>query len=577
MNLLLVLLIIIIILSIVYLYYRNKQYNNILEYFSNNNTQSSLSTYFQTTVDHDSYATNKNMYHGNTLPIKKLKNGKKEKLWDGLWENKSLNIYAQFIQNNDKIIISLSNSSYDIIYNSNTNFNPSNIYENSFVGIGLLSDDSLNFTLIKIITNKFSNPDLNLSVNNFSGNISNNIISLHSSGKGQVIQLTLKNRYSYYNKYAESIIPSINTYPTIPNSEFIKEETPCEDSEPCMDNTNGLSLTTYNNAKYNACGKPKSSSDNTCDGRPSCVFYSPAPDGLQTCSIKTNVYDYMNFFPLGIQTNYQGNTLSMCDYLQYFSIDKCNSCIICYVTNLGNVYTLNYEFFGTLPGESSLTVQSDIMDKLLNGSSNIGILSMYRDAIKNNNNKKDVMDALSFTNCRENNSQMLNMDQIIKESIKTCNKYISNYNGPIGNESLQPCIWQINYKPTKNLLNSCPVILSTSQNYNTQIKYAEFNDNGTTSLSLFSGGIKQQLIFDKVNIIKEKTDSTRTYVAMTANLKTNNGLYLVPSTDYNGFYNSNVVRLVNNPSSNGKWLIIGLTLNNLNDLKNIISNINFNY
>jgi len=574
MNSLLIILIIIIILSILYLYYRNKQYNNILESFDN--TQSALSTYFQHTVDYDSYATDQNMYHRTNLSQNTI-----NRSWDGVWFNKSLNIYAQFIQNNDKIIISLSNSSFDQIYdkinsiNVNSSLGSIKCFDNSFVGIGKLSNDLSKFNLIEILCNNYSNPDLNLTINNFTGNLVNNTINLYSTGKGQVIPLTLKSRYSYYNNYVKNISPNTNTYPTIPNSEFVYEETPCVNSEPCMDKNHGLSVTTFNNLPYNACGRRSSTADNTCTDKPSCVFYSPAPDGMQTCSFKSNVYDYMNFAPLSIQTQYTGNSLSICNFLNYFTVDKCNACIICYVTDIGNVYTLNYEFFGTGSGESNLTVQADMMDQILNNaSSTVGLLSFYRNAIKNKTNDQDLMNGLLFTNCIENSTDNLNSAQI-NSCIDKCKSYMNNYNGPIGNNLLKPCVWQINYNPTKNVLNSCPFILSTSQNYNTPIKYAEFNDDGTTNLSLFSGGLKQQLTFDKVNILKENTINSNTYVAMTSNLKAYNGLYLIPAMDDNGFYNSNIIRLVETPPSNGKWLIIGFTLNNLNELSNIINNITF--
>ena len=216
-----------------------------------------------------------------------------------------------------------------------------------------------------------------------------------------------------------------------------------------------------------------------------------------------------------------------------------------------------------------------MMDQILNNSSStVGLLPFYRNAIQNNTNKKDVMNALSFTNCIENSSQILNSVQV-STCLNTCQGYMSNYKGPIGNEVLKPCVWQINYKTSKNVLNSCPVILSTSQNYNTPMKYAEFNSDGTTSLSLYSGGLKQQLVFDKVNILKENINNSNTYVAMTTNLKGSTGLYLIPSTDDAGFFNSKVLRMVNTPPSNGKWLIIGFTLNNLNELTNIINNISF--
>lgn len=577
MNSLQVILTVIIILSILYLYFRNKQYNNILESFDNN-SQSALSTYFQNTVDSDSYATNTNKYHMiNSSDIKDNKLSR----WDGIWENKSLNIYAQFIHNNDNVIISLSNSSFERITSTLKNTIPDSPNQplsctpNSFVGICRLSNDLLTFNLIEVLCNNYINTDLNLTVNNFSGKIVNENINLYSVGKGSVIVLNPKDKFSYYNNYAKNISPSTVLYPTIPISEFVYDEDVCVDSEPCIDNTHGLNSTTFNNFEFNACGKKISSTNKKCNGNPSCVFYSPAPDGMKTCSFSSTIYDYMNFAALSPQSKYTGNSLLSCNFLDYFNPSKCNSCIICYVKNIREVYTLNYEFFGTLPGESNLTTQSDMMASILNNpGKSSGLLNFYREAIKNNTAKNDVFNGLSLTNCIENSSDTLNNAQI-SNCVNTVKDFISNPKNQT-NPKLFPCVWQINQIPTKNILNSCPVILSTNQNYDTPIKYAEFNKDGTTSLSLYSGGLNQHLIFEKVNILKESSViPSQPYVAMSANLKTNDGLYLIPTSDNDGFSNSNIIRLKNKPSLNGKWLIIGFTLNNLRNLKQIIDNINF--
>jgi hypothetical protein len=580
MNLLIVILIIIIILSIIYLLYRNKQYNYSLESF-NNNTQSSLSTYFQNTVDYDSYKTNTNAYHGNQsiqsiYHKNQLTQTIKKNVWDGLWENKELHIYVQFIQNNDRIIIAIGNSSFEQMNNKvkSTNIKSSigsvKCYNNSFVGIGNLNNNFDKFILKEVLCSNYSNPDLNLTINNFTGKIVDNIIQLHSMGKGQVIPLTLKNKVPTYNNYSKKIAPNTNTYPIINNSTFNNKENPCVNSKPCMDKSNGLSLTLYNNIQYNACGNPKSVKDNTCDDKPTCVFYSQESNGsdgsdvIEKCNFKTAIFDYMNLLPLTIQTQYEKNSLLLCNHLEYFRPGKYNTCIICYVTDIGNVYTLNYEFFGTLHGESNLTVQCDIMDHKLNKPLlESGLLPFYRNAIKNNTNRTDLMNGLSFTNCEGSTC----IDKPIS--------FINNYNGPIGNILLNPCVWNINNIKTENVLNSCPIILSTFSKYNTPIKYAEFNEDGTTSLSLFSGGLKQHLMFDKLTILNNDKEELNKYVIMTTNIKTNNGSYLIPSTDNNGFFNSKVIRLVDKPLINGKWIIIGFRLFNLNTLTRIINNISF--
>ena len=170
MDFLLIFLIILILLSILYLLYRNYQYYRILEKFDNNNTQSSLSTYFQNTVDYDTYATNSNMFNGISAP---LPNNLNTSMWNGTWANSSLNIYAIFSQKNDTLIISLSNSSFNNYYsslNSVTIEEESSIlglecYPNSFIGTGKLSNNLMSFNLTEVICNNYSNTDLNLTPN----------------------------------------------------------------------------------------------------------------------------------------------------------------------------------------------------------------------------------------------------------------------------------------------------------------------------------------------------------------------------------------------------------------------------
>ena len=230
---------------------------------------------------------------------------------------------------------------------------------------------------------------------------------------------------------------------------------------------------------------------------------------------------------------------------------------------MGNVYTLNNEFFGSYLDESKLTVQSDVIDIMLNDKTlGIGLLPTYRNAVINNT--VDIDNALSFINCSYDNKQ---------QCIDTCKSYINNYKGPIGNALLKPYLWEINNNSQKNVLNSCPIVLNTSKNYNTPVKYAKFHVNGKTSLSLYGGGEEEQLMFDKPKVIKESSNGQ--CVLITTNLMTNSGLYLVPTFDQQGFYNSSVVRGVSEPSPNGKWLIIGFPLNNLNDLMTLIQSIKF--
>jgi hypothetical protein len=169
MNLILILLIIIIILSILYLYYRNTQYNKILESFdpsiSYNQSQNSLSTYFQDTTDSDDYKDNKNIF--NELIGDRKKNSIKKNGWDGEWVNEQLFIDSTFIQNNDKILITLRNSNYNQILNSsgyhdnivqsfdslNSSTGTFTCPYNLFIGIGQLNHKT-NILILKILSIK---------------------------------------------------------------------------------------------------------------------------------------------------------------------------------------------------------------------------------------------------------------------------------------------------------------------------------------------------------------------------------------------------------------------------------------
>ena len=566
MNSLLVIIIVIIILLSIYLYLRHKQYNSIFESFDN--TQSALSTYFQNTVDSDLNVGNNSFNKTSLDPMDIVKDI--VKTWDGIWENKSLNMYAQFIQNNDKLIISFSNEAF-IPAAPSTN----GCTNNSFIGICQLNNDRNIFNLISVKCSTYTNTGLNMNPYQLSGYITGNIITLYSVGIAMNITLNRVKSFDYVNMsylYNKIYSPNVNQNIMLADSEIVYEESLCENNtEPCMDKSNGLATTTYNNIPINACGKRTSATDNTC-APTSCVFYTPnnsTPQGLKTCNPPPKkIYDYMNFIPTSLKTNYTGNNLDICDYLQYFGQDKCNSCIICYVSNIGNVQTLNYQFFGSKPSESALTTQYDMMNQILNNK----ILSNFRNIINTGSNSPDINKAISFTNCIENIKVPSDTQKQQQNCITTCQQYVKSYVPSVSNNSLVPSVWEINFSTSRNTLNSCSFSLSTSKNYNTSVKHAEFNSDGSANLSLFGGGSKQDLVLENVNIIKVKSDNSS--VIITANIKTNDRLYLLPSTDNNGFSNnSNVVQLSKSPQSNGKWLIIGFTLNNLNNLVSQINNI----
>ena len=460
MNILTIFIIIILIILICLYFYQNM----LLEKFDS-------SIYFQNNVDYDLI---QNTYKNPTIT---------NKLWDGLWQNTSLNIYARFIQNNDKLLIALSNTTTSLTTSPPTN-PPTTCTNNLFECIGQLNNSYDMFYSKTIVCNNYTISGQDMS--NLSGYILNNTITLNNS-----IILTKIQSLSNTSPYMKVVSPNVN-------------------------------------------------------------LYSILPDSTQ---------DYMNIAPSILQSSYNGTNLDLCNYLKFFNKNNCNSCVICYISNIGNVQTLNYQFFGPLSNESSLTVQYDMMNNILNMTPN-GLLTYYRN-ISSTSTQIQINNKLSFTNCIEN----------IKppSSIQICQTMINTYIPSISNNNLYPVVWEIN--ASTSTLNSCSFILSTSKLYNTPQKYAEFNNDGTTNLSLFNGGIKQELILENVNIIKD--GGANNYVIITTNIKTNNNLYLIPGNNYGLSNNSNLLNTTKHPEQNSKWLILGFNLSNITMLNTILNSSNF--
>lgn len=455
MNILLVFLII---LALLYLYYRYNQIENF------DNSQNSLSTYFQNNVDYDE------------IKYKNKHSNITNKLWDGIWKNTDLNIYARFIQNNDKLLIAISSSTTPSSTTSVDSPSQPTCTDNLFECIGQLNN-SYNMFYIKgvPVCNNFSISGYDLTALN--GSIKNNSVTLfYNSTSPSPIILTKEKGLVESSPYMKAVSPNVNSYSILPISYL-------------------------------------------------------STDGIQ---------DYMNIAPSFLQSSYTGSNLNICDRFNF------TSCIICYITNIGNVQTLNYQFFGSSSEESSLTVQYDMMNNILNG-----LLTSYRNMSIPDNK------AISFTNCIENIKTP--STQTVQE---ICENAKYTYVPSVSNNNLYPAIWQINIPPShNNTLNSCSFTLSTSQLYNTVPKYVEFNDDNSTNLSLFNGGIRQELILENSNIIKEG-DVT----VITTNIKTNNNLYLIPGSINGVSNNSTLVQLASNPEQNSKWLILGFNISNINDL-----------
>lgn len=582
MNSLFIILTILIILSILYLYYKNKNYKERSESFVST-TQNSLSTYYHNTVDNNKFQNNRNIYNG--VKIQSFRHFQ----WNGTWENDSLNIKASFIQLNDKLLIGLGHSSLEKYLN-----NPATEFcfeePNTFIGIGQLNKRRNIFQLVKVIMNSYLSKDLTLTEYGLSGEINRNKIKLFSNKKSSKIELYRVSKLTFdlsstrKHKFLTRINKYFTRYPIMKDNRIDLKMYYCEDSTPCKITDQGLG-DAFNGRNFNACGERTSYKNNQCKDKPKCVFYEPAPKGFITCNYRLDtdaslkgIKDRINFAAINTMHESTKHTLNHCDYLEYFGKSGFNSVILCYVTKLGHVQTLNYQYFGVLPEESSLTIQSDIMNKLLNLPE--GILETQRRIMVLNNVRigtHDIHKALSFTNCVESNRRANTVEKMEDICKYKYINYINSYKESPTNEKLMPAVWSINYKIDKNFTNSCNFILSTSALYNTPVKYAEFNNNGTTNLSLYGGGgSKQNLMFENSKVIDH---SPGNFVFMTANIKANNGLYLIPSMEKTGFSNnSGIINLESKPSEDSKWMIIGLQLKSIDnldvytDLHNMITN-----
>lgn len=568
-----IILIILIIILIIYLIYNNIQDYNDIEKFS---TQGSLSINNPTQTILNNYPHN----------------------WNGIWENIDIPINTQFLQINDKLIIAMSNSNFTDIYNSN-NENIINSCNNMFIGIGQLNLDKNSFYIMNVYCNMYKNDILNIGKNTepnngtdtfkyFSGKIQDNhiILTPNNPDSTNSIILTLKNSfnnnvnindYPYLSRYAQEIAPFVSAYPLSEESSY--EYNICPPStELCINTNQGL-----NADSYNACGKIDNGTTNNCNNNVTCYLNVPSGSSLPVCSPYVNQYLNFNVVASSQNSNNQTN-LDVCNYLSNFSSSYCNAVILCYISNIGNVQTLNYQFFGSKHNESSLITQYDIMNSILNSNSGSN-LQKYRNIISSVNTNSiptvssqllPIIKSLSFTNCLTNNNIGMT-NQLISNCSTTSQGYINNYTPTNSNNNLMPAVWQINVNNKFNLTNSCGFTLSTFNGYNTFVKYVQCNDDNTVNLNIYGGGLGQSLYFDSLNILTELNPKPNPpFIAMTANIRSNNGSYLIPDTAFGGFMNnSNIITLKNSPETNGKWLILGFSLNSLNNLTSIINSFNF--
>lgn len=535
-----------------------------------------------TLIDNDSYMNNINSFSkANQLNFQQniLQNSQ----WNKVWRDTDNTINVQTLQMNDKIIIAIGN--INVLSLTTTQLTGEDSCLNMFLGIGQLNKEKNSFYIKDIICNKYINNAFLLNGNptsqipdnissKFTGLLNNNELILKSSLGTTTITLNLfKENNNLYEM--SDLIKKISPYFTEQlesedtNYEYSSLSCPFGGTYSCKINDKGIKSS---DGKNNACCSIVYPND------PTCYYDLPSSYSgtLPKCGYTLN--QYINYKPNLYSMTSTNSTLNMCNILSNFSSSQCNSALLCYVKNIGDVQTLNYQFFGTMPNESSLVTQYDKMYNILNNSGKN--LSRYRNDLTTfdrsasfTQNIEYKWDAISFTNCM-NNSNQTNMTDLTRECINTCVNYTQNFSNNSPNSILEPTVWQINYGKTSNMVNSCGFTLSTSVIYNTQVKYVNYDNQGNINMSIYNGGLNSYLYFDDARVIKQNSSSSP-MIAITANIKTNNGLFLIPDNSYGGFSNnSNMVRLNDSVEDNGKWLIIGFVLNSLNSLDNTLNNIN---
>ena len=343
----------------------------------------------------------------------------------------------------------------------------------------------------------------------------------------------------------------------------------------CSKSSEVITGTSSNGTTYNKCS---SKPTETCLINMPTSTTNSTPIKVSGYTNCTTIFDidrkFMSNLNHGLYDTYNEN-YGICSYLNKFSNKTFNSAIIMYVSDLTNVQTLNYEYFGQGADKSNLTMQTDIATNFMGK-----ILNTLRGYIKNTGQTDaQLKDALSLTNCFES-SDSSEIYSTISNNCKnstntTFNDSILNNVIPSeyknNNPPIKPLIWNLNIDNINS--SSCTFSLSSSNLYkkeNQWVKYAEFNPSkNKTNISLYKGGINQSIILENASIVAENNLSeTGKYILLSGNLKTSDPKkYLIPSNVKSGFFNnSSTINLQNNVNNTGKWVILGFNLAYNSDL-----------
>lgn len=137
-----------------------------------------------------------------------------------------------------------------------------------------------------------------------------------------------------------------------------------------------------------------------------------------------------------------------------------------------------------------------------------------------------------------------------------------------------PMIWTL--KGNSNVNDFCNFTIESSSLENKVVKYPEFNNDGTTNLSLFNDGAKKILCLEHQRLIYESPnlDSNKTplYTAITGNIRSSNELFLVNGNENLGLESDiTSVKLKTLPNKNSKWFILGFNLKDKDELNKVFN------
>ena len=572
-TLIIIVLVLVGILSLIYLIRNNSLENNLIEKFSERN---SLSTYFQPTENSSELIDkiySKNSYNNTNKDIQEIDYSiLKNNIWNGFWSDKTDDpLYAVFLIVNDKIIFSISKSSFEI----DSPFQPSGnekCISNVFVGIGSLNTSKNKFILRDILCNNLDDNNYVFSIDQTSGYLNGQECTIYTSDGISSLTLNKSGDFEYSKQSAYLFLSSyINPIPNF-KDKYKGDTDVCRNStfgsnteklKACYINDKGLPVP--NNVgvrKYGTGCSTEISEENNGDA----TYNSCSTDVSKTCFIPGKTTQSVGDYPICdtefiIKRDYQsnigygltklgtnGNNLKLCSYLDNF-YNTLNSAIIMYVEDLTTVQTLGYNYFGQT--NNTLTSNIDIMKIWM--ETNI-LKKLREDIMDDSSSNSELEKALRMTNCIENNNADNTYDQLLEicktevdQGLKQIDEFKKKRNESIksnihdrrsnrrsdirsGNslsdtrpdiideedEANMPVVWKLNMSNNTtgnyNNQNSCTFSLSTSEWYIKEsrwVKYAEFDPvNNKTGVGLYKGGPNQQLFLENAFEIGSYIDDT---------------------------------------------------------------------